>query len=406
MQAAETDRLHALDAVRGLALVLGVFFHATLSYMPGLQIWMVKDASESVVLSGTFFVLHIFRMSLFFIIAGFFARMMLQRRGVGDFVRDRLKRIALPLVGFWPIAMGGIIAGSIFAWVSVNPGVAPPPPPQMPSAGGIAFPLTHLWFLYVLLWLYAGALLIRAPFARLLNPDSRFFAALDAVTGFLVKNPLGLIVLATPFVISVVLAPLWMMWMGIPTPDQNLVVNAQALAAYATAFGFGWLLQRRMDLLRVLSRRWAWYLAGAVGLTVVNLYIAGAAPSLAPAPQGPIVILHAGVYALATWAWCFALIGTAMRFLSDHSPVRRYLADASYWIYLVHLPLVIFLQAFMNLVAWPWWIEYPLILAVAFPIMLGTYELLVRYSWIGAILNGRRFPRRARQTAQPALGEA
>ena len=47
----------------------------------------------------------------------------------------------------------------------------------------------------------------------------------------------------------------------------------------------------------------------------------------------------AASYTCATWTWTFAIIGLALRFLSNHSPVRRYIADSSYWLYLIHLPL-------------------------------------------------------------------
>ncbi len=394
MSAAETDRLHALDAVRGGALILGVLFHATMSYLPGPQIWLVKDPSESLFLSGTFFTLHIFRMTLFFIVAGFFGRMMFHRRGAGGFIKDRLKRIAIPLIAFWPVSMAGIIAGSILAWVIANPGVAPPPPPPTP-AQPLGFPLTHLWFLYALLWFYVLTLAVRSLIAAI-DKSGRLRGIADGVVAFLVKNPLGLIALIAPFLTAVWFAPVWMAWFGIPTPDQSLIVNTPALAAYGTAFSFGWLLQRQMDLLQVFQRRWPLYLAAAILLTGVCLYLAGAKPVLAPAKHEAKTYLFAVSFTLATWTWAFGLIGAAMRFLSDESPARRYVADASYWIYLVHLPLVVVLQALAGAVDWPWWIEYPLILAIAFPIMLGTYELLVRYSWIGAILNGRRFARRAK----------
>jgi hypothetical protein len=61
------------------------------------------------------------------------------------------------------------------------------------------------------------------------------------------------------------------------------------------------------------------------------------------------------------------------------------------------------LQVVASLVHWPWWVEYPLVLAVAFPIMLASYQVLVRYTWVGAILNGRRQPRPAKPGATPAL---
>src|SRR5512145_387229 len=112
------ERLHALDAVRALALILGVFFHATMSFLPGMQIWVVADVDRSEVMSGTFFLLHIFRMSMFFFVAGLFARLSLQKRGMSGFVKDRLKRIAVPLVAGWPILIAAILA--VGAWAAVR----------------------------------------------------------------------------------------------------------------------------------------------------------------------------------------------------------------------------------------------------------------------------------------------
>jgi glucan biosynthesis protein C len=71
--------------------------------------------------------------------------------------------------------------------------------------------------------------------------------------------------------------------------------------------------------------------------------------------------------------------------------VRRYVADASYWIYLVHVPLVMALQTVVAQWSLPWFVKYAAVLLVAFPIMLVTYRWLVRYTFVGAILNGRRY---------------
>ena len=97
------NRLHALDAVRGFALLLGVAFHAALSFMPGWPpgIWAMVDNSPSQFLSDAGFVAHIFRMSLFFFIAGFFGRLLFHKLGAGGFWANRAKRIAVPLVIGW-----------------------------------------------------------------------------------------------------------------------------------------------------------------------------------------------------------------------------------------------------------------------------------------------------------------
>ncbi len=55
--------------------------------------------------------------------------------------------------------------------------------------------------------------------------------------------------------------------------------------------------------------------------------------------------------AIAIWCWCFAVIGVAVRYLSAERFAVRYVADASYWIYLAHLPVVAFFQVIVG--HWP-----------------------------------------------------
>ena len=70
-----------------------------------------------------------------------------------------------------------------------------------------------------------------------------------------------------------------------------------------------------------------------------------------------------------------------------------YLADASYWIYLIHLPVVMAIQVVMSRLHWPWLVEFALTLSIAMALLLASYDLLVRNTFIGARLNGRRKPR-------------
>src|SRR5690606_41208149 len=97
MSSQVTDRLHALDAVRGGALLLGIVVHLSMSFWP-MPFWPIRDSDPTPVLSTTFLVLHIFRMSLFFLIAGFFAHLLFHKRGPAGFIKDRLKRIGIPFI--------------------------------------------------------------------------------------------------------------------------------------------------------------------------------------------------------------------------------------------------------------------------------------------------------------------
>ena len=388
MNANSSERLHALDAARGFALLLGIVFHATVSFLPSaVPLWIVMDNSRSVALGVTFHVLHIFRMTTFFLIAGFFAHMSFHKKGTRGFIADRLKRIGIPFIVGLPILFALIVAVTIWGALVMAHGGKLPPSPAYP--GFPAFPLTHLWFLYVLMLLYAATLIVRAPMA-LVDRSGRLRAGIDSIVRRLVENPAGLAVLAAPTAVTLFTSPQWLQWFGIMTPDSSLVPNAGAAVGFFTAFAFGWLLQRQTGLLDVWRRRWSINLVLAIGFTVAGLSLVGLTPLLTPAPHDGRTALYTAFYTMAIWTWTAAVIGMALRFLNKYSATRRYIADASYWLYLIHVPLVMALQVAVSQLAWPWWVKFPLILGIAFPLMFASYQLFVRTSFIGAILKGRR----------------
>ena len=391
---AAPERLHALDAVRGGALLLGIVFHATMSFLPTqAKIWIVQDSHRSPALALLFFTTHVFRMTTFFLIAGFFAHMSFHRRGVAAFIGDRLQRIALPLLTGWPIVFGAIVA--VIAWAAMVAnsghlsGTPPAPFPTFPR-----FPLTHLWFLYVLLEFYAAILILRGAVV-LIDRSGGIRAGLDRLVRLVMRGPFGAIVMAVPVGAAFAANPKWLMWFGVPTPDQSFLTNTTALIGFGSAFSLGWLLHRQVELLRNLERDWALNLILATLLITACLLIAGVSPRVTPIQDDAIRLAGAACYAAATWTATFAVIGLALRFLSGPSPVRRYIADSSYWLYLIHLPIVMALQVAVARLDCPWPVKFAAILAVAFPLMFASYELMVRHSFIGWVLNGRRVPRHA-----------
>jgi glucans biosynthesis protein C len=71
-------------------------------------------------------------------------------------------------------------------------------------------------------------------------------------------------------------------------------------------------------------------------------------------------------------------------------PWLSYLADASYWWYLWHLPIVMILQIWIADWSLNGWLKLLMILAVTVAILLPSYHTMVRYTFIGRILNGMR----------------
>lgn len=387
-------RWHDLDAVRAFALLLGVVLHGVMSFMTP-RIWIIADTVTGTGPNIAFYIIHIFRMTTFFVLAGFFARMMMEKRGVGGFIGNRLKRVAVPLVIFWPIVLATIIAVAIIANMPAPGAVAAPAPPP-PAFNVATFPLTHLWFLYVLLLLYAGAILIKLV-TDVLHVGGVLGRVLDKVVGALTKTDLISALLIVPVAATMYVAKGWMLWFGIPTPDTGLIPNAMATAGFVTAFTFGWWLHRSPDLIDHLACRfWMYGLSAGIG-TWWCLSIAGHSPAFTPV-NGQDHPLYCLLYPLTAWSWALALIGAGRAFLKRENPMVRLLSDASYWVYIMHIPVLMGLQFAVRDLAWPLEAKAAAVLMGTLTICVLSYVVFVRYTFIGTILNGRR--RKAKVMAQ------
>jgi glucan biosynthesis protein C len=100
------DRIHGLDALRAIMMLLGLVLHSAVTYSPkdyGAA-WPLKDPLNT---STLFDILadfiHVFRMPLFFVIAGFFGALLFYDRSPRRMVVNRLQRVVLPGIVFCPI---------------------------------------------------------------------------------------------------------------------------------------------------------------------------------------------------------------------------------------------------------------------------------------------------------------
>jgi hypothetical protein len=405
-----TDRLHSLDAVRASALLLGIALHATSPYIAGMN-WLAQETPNEA-MAGIWYVVHIFRMSMFFLIAGFFGRRVIERKGTKDFIKDRAKRILVPLVVGWPIVMllmglgfvlGALATGiDLWAYGAQRQAEAVERAAAQPAGEGDLWNWAHLWFLYYLVLFYIGALVVRAVFG-VIDRGGGVRRALDTVVRLVMAGPWSPVVLAVPLAAwFLYMGDDWRSWFGI-YPPTDIIPDGTALIGHGFAFGLGWLLHRQSRLLLDLEKSWILYGVVALALTVVCVRIAGLTPQWQPYLEGRALQVHAIVYPIAQWCWVFAFVGAAQRYLSGHSPTRRYIADSSYWLYLMHLPVLVPIGVVFQALDLHWTIEYTLTLAATMAVLLVSYHTMVRFTFIGAILNGRRHPRPPSPTvAQPA----
>jgi peptidoglycan/LPS O-acetylase OafA/YrhL len=95
-------------------------------------------------------------------------------------------------------------------------------------------------------------------------------------------------------------------------------------------------------------------------------------------------------YAIMMWLLISLTIGACKQLFKRTSKKVRYIADSAYWLYLIHLPLVIFLQIAFAELPFHWAIKLTSICAITLFISILLYDIFVRSTFIGTILNGRR----------------
>lgn len=248
--------------------------------------------------------------------------------------------------------------------------------------GLMQFPLfSHLWFLWFLWWLVVG------------------YAILSAIGSLLpaVHLPDRLVLSPVRYLWLVPLTMVFQMFMGggespIFGPDTStgLIPVPHILAYYAVFFGFGVLYYGRDARADHIGEHWGIPLAlGLLGVLPLGLALMGGWDGLGLEPSASRWLI-VGLQALYPWLLTFGLMGLFRKICSSENARIRYVSDSAYWLYLIHLPLIIGAQILVRHWPLPAVVKFAGMTAVVTAFLLWTYQIMVRYTWIGRFLNGPR----------------
>ena len=380
------DRIHYLDNLRALAMLLGVFLHAGLAYAnPSQSFWLATDPSSSIAVDVSIWIVHLFRMSLFFLISGYFAHRMIEKRGVQRFLWNRTVRIVFPFLVFYPFLLMAMFVVIVFSLRYLNHplglmGLIASAAEQNPKHAARQ-PLTamHLWFLYYLMMFsILAALLSKVRIEQL----ERLF------------RRKRLIVLA-PLVLIPGIAT-----SGIPVPaPESFVPHWWPFAYHGLFYWMGWRLVGQERLIDTI-KPWSFWLVVIGSILFVPYYFWMPTVDLQALANGKmesiepkILVIESLLTAYLSAMLVLLCLVLGKKHLSYPSSVLRFLSDASYWIYLIHLPVVIFLQTILCELEWNLWMKLSAVILFTFLFCISTYVVFVRYTPVGWLLNGKRgFP--------------
>jgi len=369
-------------------MLLGVVLHSALTYNVTVhtEAWGLNQHSNHVATDFLVLLIHTFRMPIFFLVAGFFGALLFYERGQVKMSRNRVQRIVYPFLVFMVILIPVVkftfnYTGAVFNGADSPLGVAAEfmaqPRYYLPSF------TSHLWFLYYLAIItfttVVGAIVLR----KSSEFTERFFAALRWV---MARAVLRVLVLAG--LTYLILVGLGTSMVGAST---SIVPDFATFVFYGWFYLVGWLLYKIKDILPRLKDK-------ALIATVLGLALVAAQgiliqfSGLGLEPGAPVPIMFA-LSSLIVWLFVFGITGLFLKHADGFSPRMRYVSDAAYWVYLIHLPFTALLPGLIDDWPLPALAKFFLVMSVTASICFLSYHYLVRSTFIGEFLNGRRYAR-------------
>lgn len=305
LRVAARFRDSALDAGRGILMLLGVVLHTSNIYTEN-EDWLLSDDASSPFFDLLVSAIHSFRMPAFFLISGYFCALALARRPFGAYLTDRLRRLGVPLIVVW------LLVSPIQHWVLHDS--------WWPLDGRSVLPLYHLWFLVDLLFLTAFV----PAFQRLVRVATVRLESLESLVWW---ESILLLALGT------MIASLLVRATRVAYVPLFGLTSLYRLSMAAPFFLFGMLVFKKPRLKKAFLDTPFWVAAPALAASL----------ALASVPrQGPLV---SELVLLSSWVATAALTALVIRtcycLFPRQSSFTQVVAESSYSVYLFHHVLVI-----------------------------------------------------------------
>ncbi len=169
----------------------------------------------------------------------------------------------------------------------------------------------------------------------------------------------------------------------------ELILNPIASGLY---FTIGYSLYENTALFKFLKGYWSYYFL--VGLAGFTLYMILRSKNLATeitstsltgedylrAGSEPFALVAVFLKTICAILFSYSFIGRAE---------SRFISDGSYWMYLIHLPIVTLITFFMFNLHILIEIKYLIAIVMTSIICSATYKYFVKSTFVGILLNGR-----------------
>ncbi len=337
-QSLKQGRLLYIDNLRIVLIALVILHHMAITYGAHGS-WYYKEVGTmsdiSTILMTLFLAINqSFFMGFFFMVSSYFSPGSFDRQGAGPYVRDRLKRLGIPLL-FYILVIGPLLVyvlartsgfdGSFLVFI-------PEIVERLPSID-----FGPMWFVETLLFFSLLYVLWRLMFRPTPIPRHSESRAPSNTTIALFGIALGLVT----FVVRIWLPVGWVF----PPLNLQLPHFAQYIAMFVIgliAYQRGWFA----GLTEAQGKVWRWVVVALIMLFPVIFVLGGALEGNLEAYLGG---LHWQSFAYSLWEqiMCMAMVVTLVvwfrKRFNNQSTLGRALSSGAYATYVIQAPVIVLL---------------------------------------------------------------
>ena len=370
------DRQYYIDWLRVFAVLMLVPFHTAMIFVR----WdfHIKNGTLSDGLTDFNSFLGMWHMPLLFFLSGASSWFALGHRNVGQYVKERFRRLFIPLAfgilvivppqtylerlqkgqfqgsypSFYPEIFNGVYPEGNFTW-------------------------NHLWFLA---YLFVFSMLAVRLFVYFRTAKGRETVARMAA---FFERPGRMLLLAVPLMLME--AGLHVKWPG----PQNFVTDWANFLFSITVFVYGFVLCSHERFIAAVVRQRGLFLAIGLAfpLFLKTLAWIGASPQWGYNPWNMICL---ALSAVNTWCWVLAFLGFGKTYLNRTNNFLQYAAEAALPFYILHQTVIIIIG--FQVVQWDMGImaKFAFINLSSLVAIVAVYDVLVRRIGVLRFLFGMR----------------
>ncbi len=354
------QRRFDIDWLRIIAVLLLIPFHAALIFvMDPNSIMYVKDSVNSPFLDMMASVIHQFHMPLLFLLSGMASCLALSFRSAGQYLTERVTKLLVPgvfgLMTLIPVTtfLTQLSKGRTVSFIDHYIGFFKLDGNDLAGYSGTLTP-AHLWFIF---FLFIFSLIGLPLFLYLRKP-------LEKRQGKLFEKPFMLLLFGIPLTLA----------SGVDIlGDKNPLV-------YFLFFFYGFIFMTGEGYQKAIDRDWKYYLPLAILFELLRHVL----PNY---PDGTVLWATRGLMECTNrLIMVLVLLGFAHHFINRGSKVQKYLSEAAFPFYLLHMTVTTVVGLFIIRIPTGIAVKYLMIITIATLLTFLLYELLKRFGWTRFLL--------------------